>query len=140
MNMNYIMNSGQELMESSDDSMVKHFVRVYHKTLASFANTSHQTWTADQFEPVYDALVQFTAHYPRQDPLFANKSKMDILRCHVTLCNKFVRKFPAVAKQVVNGKPSGNVIHERITREMMSAESLSDEKVLNIHLKPFKTI
>jgi len=49
----------------------------------------------------------------------------------VTFVNKFVRKWPSVARLGLAGKPNDNVISERITREL---SSVTDEKVTYIPL------
>ena len=52
---------------------------------------------------------------------------MDILRCHVTFCNKFVRRYPNHAKSVIDDKQPGNVIFDRISRELQNHNG--DDKV-----------
>ena len=80
----------------------------------------------EDFNSVYADLVEFTDLYPKNDPVYSSKVKLDILRCHVTFINTFVRKWPAIAKLAICGKSEGNVIYERINRELLVH---TDEKV-----------
>ena len=104
--------------------------RINQKKALQIYDSNNFSWSTGHFSDTYDLLVEFITIYPKHDPVYEVKSKMDILRCHVTFCNKFVRRFPNQARSVIEDKQPGNVIHERVTRELQNVNQNGDDKVI----------
>jgi hypothetical protein len=125
-----------EMVNAADSNLIGGFVRIYHRAIgfvsASPKVTWAKVWQVDEFNTVYAELVDFINLYPKNDPIYnSSPKKLDILRCHVTFVNKFVRKWPSVARLGLAGKPNDNVISERITRELSSVTDEKENRVVN---------
>jgi len=119
-----------EMINCVDENILRAYVRAYFKALSIF-DQSNFAWSTDHFCDTYDLLVEFITIYPKHDPAYGVKSKMDILRCHVTFCNKFVRRYPHHAKSVIEDKQPGNVIYDRISRELQNQNGDDKENMMD---------
>ena len=100
------------------------------KKVVNLVESKSCKWSSENFEPIFHALCDYYNEFPKGDSIYSTKSKLDILRLHVTLCNKFTQRYPIIAKSVIerNQDSASNQIYSRIARELASIDE-NDEKV-----------
>ena len=117
-----------KFVEMRDDTHIRYFIRMYSKVLNAIESTTQQ-WSPDKFEVIYNGLCDYINEFPKGDPIYTSRSRLDILRCHVTLCNKFTQRYPTIAQSVLDRNPTHkNQIYGRIQKELESID-ISGEKV-----------
>ena len=89
-----------EIMKVSDSGLVQKFTRTLFRFYKDLEK-SNPTMNKEEFETVYNSFDQFINEYPRTHPAFGKASKLDILRCHVTLVKKLVGVNRDIALEVL---------------------------------------
>ena len=122
-----------KFVEMRDDTHIRFFIRMYSKVLNTIESTSQQ-WTPDKFELIYNGLCDYINEFPKGDPVYTSRSRLDILRCHVTLCNKFTQRYPTIAQSVLDRNPTHkNQIYGRIQKELESIDTSGEKVSSNIY-------
>jgi len=116
-------------VEMRDETLIRFFIRVYHKAIQS-VDTTVYAWTADAFEPIYTKMVDYNNEFPKDDPVYTgSKTKLDILRCHVSLCNKFTQRYPTIAQSVLDRNAHHeNLIKQRINNALMQLDTMHEKE------------
>lgn len=116
----------RQIVKSEDGELVHKFIRAYYKFQKDLDKSSFKL-DERSFDRIYESFNQFLIEYPRTHPIFKERNKIDILRCHVSFVKRLVRLNTVVVSNVI-GTKERSALWECVRKELKTSSKSPDEK------------